>query len=499
MPPKILGKISLTTVIAIAFSLVVAIPAKAFYLEVPPLLKDAWTLIRGSSVSAQEENNTYITAPTEQPPLVNPEPQQLQLNNYEEDRAPNPVPSPDELARQNRQLQDIKRGGRQMESQLKKFESMMKTYANKGITVGQEVTDKITRVKDILAKVKAANNMEEMAATTIIAETGENELETLQELMQSLEQTRQEIFEGAQRLEGLKRNIKGLTQNLKTFEKQIAKLSKKQITIPAETAETISKIKALIDTINQAKTWQEAEEAGVEDIQDLMMTLNESRQQLEMLARWPQTLKQMDRELKNLQTQLIRAKSIVTKLQKKDIDVTAIYEQFNAAIDKLKAVREEAAVKIAAGESQNAFDLVENDFFGQTEDVWQNQRIIETMNNLGQFVSNYKRDLAQAQQMIKKMERNKIDMSEAKELLAQAKTQGQTVVNLIKAKPIDTDVIIAALEDFENIMQEFGNKMEELGAGPPPGSLPWEGGPPQFQEIKISPGMSQYLPSKPAN
>lgn len=372
---------------------------------------------------------------------------------------------------------------------------MMKSFTAKGGAITQEITDKIARIKEILAKIKAANNMEEMAATTIIEATGENELETMQELMQSLEQTRQEVFEGAQRLEGLKRGIKGMTQGIKMFEKQVAGLTKKGIAVPPATTEALAKLKTLIEVIQNAKTWNEVESAGAEEMQDLMMTIDESRQQLEMMTRWPQTLKQMNRELKNLETQLKRTKTMVTKLQKKDIDVTANYEQFATAIDKLKAVRDEAIAKIAEGLSQEAFDLVDNDFFGQMEDVWQNQRIIETMSNMGRFISDYKRGLAQAQQMIKIMERKKIDMSEAKELLAQAKAQGEVVVGLIRTRPVDADAVLAALEDFENIMQEFGNKMEELGAGPPP-ERPWEGGPPQLHEIKMSPGMNQYLPPK---
>lgn len=500
MSSKILGKISLAAAITIAFSLVVMSPAKAFYLEMPQLLKNAQTILKNLPAAAQEQNmnqapalnNQEMNNPQQQPPYQGPE------GNGGQNWGPGPG-GPNEQERQQqqeRQLQDIKRGGRQMESQLKKFESMMKSYVSKGGVITQDMTDKIARIKEILAKVKAANSMEEMAATTIIQETGENELNTMQELMQDLEQTRQEVFEAAQRLDGLKRNMKGMAQNIKMFEKQIANLTKNKIAVPAETVETLAKLKALIAVIQNAKTWNEIEAAGVEEMQDLMMTIDESRQQLEMLVRWPQTLKQINNELKKLETALKRTKSMVIKLQKKEIDVTANYEQFSSAIEKLKTTRDEANAKIAAGQSQEAFDLVENDFFGQMEDVWQNQRIIDIMSNMGRFVSDYKNGLAQAQRVIKQMERKKMDMSEANDLLAQAKTQGEAVVGLIKTKPVDPDAILAALEDFENIMQEFGNKMEELGAGPPPNSMPWEGGKPQFQEIKMSPGMNQYMPNK---
>ena len=58
-----------------------------------------------------------------------------------------------------------------------------------------------------------------------------------------------------------------------------------------------------------------------------------------------------------------------------------------------------------AGESENAFETVQNDFFGQMEDTWQGHKIIMTMSNFGQFNTDFTRGIAQAQRQIKALER----------------------------------------------------------------------------------------------
>ena len=77
-------------------------------------------------------------------------------------------------------------------------------------------------------------------------------------------------------------------------------------------SENLGKVKAIIADIKAGKM----ENAG--DIFDLMRDLNENRGQMEMLARWPQTVKEMDRQVKNLERELKkRSKLSVDRLNKK--------------------------------------------------------------------------------------------------------------------------------------------------------------------------------------
>ena len=85
--------------------------------------------------------------------------------------------------------------------------------------------------------------------------------------------------------------MRRIESNVNTFEKQVQKLAKQNI-VPAVVSENLGKVKAAIADIKAGKM----ENAG--DIFDLMRDLDENRGQMEMLARWPQTVKEMDRQVK---------------------------------------------------------------------------------------------------------------------------------------------------------------------------------------------------------
>ena len=391
----------------------------------------------------------------------------------------------EEQQKQNdeRRFKDMKRGSKGMEQGLKQYEKNFAQTEKKGVVIPQEIKDKLTQLRTIVDSAKKATTVEELDNL---------DLGSTQEIMQSLNDAQRELVENAQRLEGMKRGIKGLKQGVAQFEKQLARLAKQRIAIPADITEKVEKAKTLLNAINNAKTWDEAEAAGVEDTQDIMMNLDQSRQQLEMLARWPQTLKQIDKELGNLARQLKQNKTIADRLNKRGVDVTDHVSALEEAINKLKGVRNDAVSKIATGEQQDAFDLIENDFFGQMDEVFQHVKVIQMMNNLGRFVSDFKRGMADATREIKMREKKGIDVAETRATFEQAKAQGEEVLALIKAKPLDEDAVLNALETFEESIMAFENQIGELGGGKEE-EMPWERGPSQFQKLKVPKTVNQIM------
>lgn len=395
----------------------------------------------------------------------------------------------EEQQKQNdeRRMRDMKQGAKGLEQGLKQVEKNFAQAEKKGIAVPQEIKDKLAQLRTLVDSAKNASTVEELENLDM---NGANEI------MQSLNDAQREIIEGAMRLEGMKRGIKGMKQGVSQFEKQLTRLAKQHIAIPADISEKLEKAKALIAAIENAKTWDEAESAGIEDAQDTMMNLDQSRGQLEMLARWPQTVKQLDRELQNLTRQLKQNKTIADRLNKKGIDVMDHVSTFEEMVNKLKSVREEAVAKIAAGESQDAFDLVENEFFGQMDDIFQHVKIIQIMNNMGRFVSDFKRGMADAMREIKMREKKGIDISEARAIFEEAKTQGEEVLALLKAKPIDEEAVLNALETFEESIMAFENQMGSSGGGQEE-QMPWEKGPQQFQKLEVPKAMNQIMLKAP--
>lgn len=391
-------------------------------------------------------------------------------------------PSPEQQARQ---LQDMKRGIKQMERPIKEFERMIQSAEKKGVSVPDEIKQKLEKAKSILEGAKNASTAEDLQNV---------DMSEMGDIMQSMDDFRRDVMEKQQRVEGMRRGMKGMEQGLKMFEKQIAMLAKKNIAVPADVQDNVSKLRAIIDAVKNAKTSAEIDAIDFDSLQDLMQNMDESRQKLEVLARWPQTLKQIDQQLKQITRELARSKSIVDRLAKKGMDIQSEYTAFADAVNKLKSVRDDAVAKMAAGNSEDAFSALEDDFFGQMDDVWQHQRVIMTMSNLGRFASEFKQGISQANSMVRNLKRKGIDAADAEDLVAQANEKGQEIISLLKAGNIDEDTVTGALDDLENIKQEFEAKVAELTGQEE--MMPWEKGPQQFKRVEMSSEMQKFIPQK---
>lgn len=485
-------------------AVILVAPAQAFYIEVPQSVKDSFAklttqadqngLVLGIEQTAPEQSMTQDQMrplmPQQNPmnfnqPNPSGQPGQYQVINIDQGIRNQPMdgqsqnqmnnnqgqmgPNPQEQARQ---LQNMKRNLQPMENNLKQFERMTKN----GQTLSPEMQQKLTDVKNKVETIKNTNSTEELQNF---------DMGQLNADVAELDQTRRETEDSQRRIQDMQRNIKGAEQGLNMFEKQINTLAKKKITIPTELKDNLQKIKTIIAAVKKAKTWEEMEASGIEDLQDLMMGLDESRQQLEMLSRWPQTLKQIDQQIKNLDNQYKKGQSLVTKLSKKGIDLSVQLTAFKEGIDKLKTVRTEALAKVTSGTTediQTAFDLLENDFFGQMDYVMQYQNIIQTMSNLGQFQSEFKRSITQAQTQIKTLSRKKIDTSELSSILNDTKNKGNEILAMIKAptSELDEDTVMSSLQEIQDLRQQFGDLVAEL-TGVESGPMPWEQGTPQIQ------------------
>ncbi len=386
----------------------------------------------------------------------------------------------------DRQMMQMKRGISQMARQVKQFEQMITSAQKKGMTIPDDVQQNLAKLKSILDSAQNAQSQEDLQNV---------DMSEVQDLMQSLDDFRRNTMEAQQKMDGMKRGIKGMEQSLKMFKTQIARLTKQNIAIPADLTENISQLETFITTVNNAKTSEDMDAIDFGSMQDLMQNLDQNRQQLEVLARWPQTLKQVDRQLSQLNSALKRAKSTTDSLAKKGIDVQSEYSAFAEAVDKLKSVRDDAVAKMADGNSEDAFSTLQDDFFGQMDDVMQYQKVIMTMSNLGRFSSDFKRSVAQANTTIKNLKRQKIDTSDVEDLLSQINDKGQEILSLSKATPLDEDTVTSALDDLENLKQEFQSKVSDLTGQE--SMLPWEQGPQQFQQVQLPQGFDQFVPQTP--
>lgn len=290
-----------------------------------------------------------------------------------------------------------------------------------------------------------------------------------------------------------KQSARSLTQVVKMYEKQLAKLVKQNITAPNSITEAIAKAKQFLDGINNATTAEAVAELDFDEFQTIMQDLEEGRRDLEMLSRWPKTLKQIDQQLKRMNSELKKSKTLVDRLAKKDINLADTYTKYAEAVAKLQSVRNEAAAKVQAGNAVEAFDLLENDFFGNMEDGMQHQRVIQMMSNLSRFTTEYKRGMADLDKKIKQLDRKKVNVTDLKELQAEAKTKGEEILSLIKTKDFDPDEIMGLMEEMEGFRSQFNEKMEDKSGDM---DMPWEQGRDQFKPVSFPTTFKPYTKSQ---
>lgn len=310
------------------------------------------------------------------------------------------------------------------------------------------------------------------------------------------EQARHEadrVKQEARSLKQMKSGMRGMEQGIKMFKTQIARLTKQGITVPAEIADNMNKITALITALKSAENFQDAQEQ-MQELPDLMQSLDEQRQMLEKLGRWKQTLTQADRTIKQLDRSLKQNKTLAARLEKKGYDISDLVSKFESGVQTMKDSRAKA-IELIKTDPESAFDEIENNLFEQMDDLMQSDRTIKELGNLSSFNSSFKRGIAEGQSMINKLKRMKIDTTDLAAKLAELKAKATEVNSVIKQKPIDTDSIVGIFEELDSMRRDFENTASEL-MGDQGADMPWESGPQQFKQIDTK-SMNKFIPQKP--
>lgn len=380
-------------------------------------------------------------------------------------------------------LFQVRQDSHQMQRGLDRFQFMVNDAEHKGIKITPEMKARMERTRGVLDKTGNAQNPQDLQNVNV---------DGLYQDMQSLDSTRADLARKESQLKQMRQGVNGMEQMVNQFEKQLAKLKSQGIALPNGVDDSLGKLKAVIEKVKAAKDPDEMQQT-MQDIPDLMGNLNDSRQQLEMLTRWQQTKKQIDREMNQLQKELKRSKVLADKLIAKGVDVSAIYNQFEQAVNKLKSVRDDATSKIQSGDAQSAFDLLENDYFGQMQEVRERARIIDSLSHLTRFAADFKRSTNQARRQISLLKRQKIDTSDLEAMLNDMLSKGNAVSDLMKGQlpqDIDQEGLMTALQDLESAKQLFLDKVTELNGGQ---DRPWDSSEANLSPLQLPDQLNNFV------
>lgn len=277
-----------------------------------------------------------------------------------------------------------------------------------------------------------------------------------------------------QMVQNAQQQVRGFEQQLKQFDKQVQALTKQNLPVPAEISGSLTKMRTIIAAVKNAKSVDDLEAAGWEDIRDEMNALYENQRLLQELAQWPKALKMIDKQITSMTRELKKYKSLSDKLQKNEVDVSSLYTELERAVLSLKMYRDEAAAKVAAGDVETAYEILEDKFFDAFEIIREKQQILKTMSNVGRFPSEFKKAQKQITRTISQLKKQKVSTVELEQLEITINQKGQAIQQLIKARPIDMDAIMDALEDLSDVRQDFMDEIQTLMGDSV--DMPWEQG-----------------------
>lgn len=269
-------------------------------------------------------------------------------------------------------------------------------------------------------------------------------------------------------LERMKKGAKGMQKAVDQMNKVIKKIKDAGYGIPAGVEDSLAKAVAAIATINAATEFTDDVQTALDDFNSFVDVLDENMESMQMLGAFPKIKKQADREVANTQKAFDKVKS---KLANVGFDLTQEFADVQAQVDALKANYDKAIASAQAGNIQDAFDTLENDFFPAISDVRQSIGMLDAVKNLTRAAKQVDSGIKSAEKVAANLAKKGIDTSALQDIIAKSKTEADAFKASLKVKPFDPtdavdhlDTLNGLREDFENEVQDQVGNDSKLGA-----------------------------------
>ena len=260
------------------------------------------------------------------------------------------------------------------------------------------------------------------------------------------------------RFEQMKKGLNQFIKQIKRIKTQVNRYAK-TITLPEELTAAIAKVDELTAAIDSAATADDLQGIS-DDLQDSLQTIQEWMNKLPRLAQMPKMLKQADKEMTKV-NKLYSTDERKIKSAKMTEELSSILTDFRTIIDQQATLLNEVKAEMKT-DLDSAFDKLTEDFFGNIDNMYENDRTIQMALNVKRGITQMNSQIKQSEKLIKSLKKKKIDTAELEQILADGKTQFQNIKSLAAVKPLDADALVEALDEFMATKQSFDDKVQEL-------------------------------------
>jgi len=267
------------------------------------------------------------------------------------------------------------------------------------------------------------------------------------------------------RFKDMKRGLEQFSRGVKMMKKSASRMegsiNKCGVGLPEELKNALANSDNVINKIQAAQSADELEDA-VGDVEDIGSVLQEWGPRMGDLQRLCQMLKQGDREMKQLERSLKRAE--IRSQSNKKIDLSEIIANYKQDVENLRQALK-SSKELSKTDPESAMEKIEDEFFGQMDNVRNNEMAIDMALNITRGLRDAKRELQNYQRQINSLKKKKIDTADVEEQLASLKTKLDEINNYLKGK-FDAEELVSLVEETFDAREKLQDDLQELGGGP---------------------------------
>lgn len=334
---------------------------------------------------------------------------------------------------------------------LRSVESIEKTLKRLGDT---ESLAKVAALKEKIGAVP----MDTSAFDTL--ETIKDDIMTLREVKDDLIAKKGEVEVSERDRAMQERALKQMQKSIGSFAKQLDRikvkmdrLEKQGFVIPASLKELITQGRELVVKIKEAKTPEEAFDAG-NALAEISEDLNLWMPRLEQLSRIAQFSKMMQNEINKRESAY---KSVVALVKRLRIDLEDNVAEVRSLLDSAKEAY--AQLKTREWVDEEPFDFVQEQIIDKLDDADDKMADIRALANLRASVNRVAARVNTYNARIARLVRQKKDVTELKELVEQLKEVNAELKTLAGQKLANLDLanVLEKLGAAEGLMEQIND------------------------------------------
>lgn len=275
--------------------------------------------------------------------------------------------------------------------------------------------------------------------------------------LEELQKKGQEM--GNNGLERMKKGVRGMQKAVDQMNKVIKKIKDAGYGVPAGVEDSLAKAVAAIATINAATEFTDEVQTALDDFNAFVDILDENMETMQMLGAFPKIKKQADREMANLQKTFDKVK---IKLEKTEMDLTAAFSKVQSSIDGVKAVYDKATALAKAGNAQDAFTSLEEEFFPSIGDVRQSIGMLDALKNIARAVKSVEKGIKNAEKVVAKVKSKGADVSDLQTVVDSSRAELDKLKASLKSPDFDPTDAVDFLENLNDLRDQFEETLNDI-------------------------------------